>query len=322
MVFKNENQKHPLVCVLTLNWNTKDMTIECINSILQSDYPNFRVIVIDNGSTDGSAEVFKKEFGIQIEILETRENLGYARGMNFGLEYGSKFNPDYFFIMNNDTKLDNKAISEMVKTAQKYKNNCVVTGKVYFYDKPKTLQTVGYNFNKKTLKGKKIGDGEIDNGQYDKESERDMIDDIFMLLPVKIYREIGGYSFYFFMNYEQTDLVLSIQDAGYKAIYCPTAKLWHKVSHSTGGIGNPKMMYWDAKSLLIVHYLHSSFSRFLFFYISTLFIIIWGITKGVVGTIMKRTKNLKLRYALLVGFLSGTKWLFHKKEADSYNPFS
>ena len=317
------DKKEPLVYVLTLNWNTKEMTIECIHSILSSDYPNFKIVVVDNNSSDGSVIAFKKEFGEEIINLETGENLGYGRGMNFGLTYAAKFNPEYFFIMNNDTKIDPSAISEMVKTAKKYDDNCLVTGKVYHYDRPNILQYVGSRFvDKKYLITKRICKYEIDTGQYDKESERDMIDDIFWLMPAKIFKNVGGYSPYFFMNAEQADLALRVKDKGYKLIYTPNAKIWHKGSLSTGGTNkNTKMTYWNMKSTMIFRFLHLKKKYFILFYFKTFNNIIISLAKGFIKTILGRKSNYLIMYASLRGFLSFSLWLFNRSEATEYNPF-
>lgn len=98
------------------------------------------------------------------------------------------------------------------------------------------------------------------------------------------------------MNYEQTDLILRIIDKGYKAIYTPKAILWHKGSFSTGGLGNPYMMYWEGKSKLIIHYLYQNGFAFLKFYFSYLGIILWSLGKGIIkkialGRYHNKTKN-------------------------------
>jgi len=82
----------PKVFVLTLNYNGKDLTIECVNSILKSEYKNFSVVVIDNGSTDGSVKALREKFGNRIVILENQKNLGYARGFNVGLKFAFEDN--------------------------------------------------------------------------------------------------------------------------------------------------------------------------------------------------------------------------------------
>ncbi len=309
------------VAVIMLNWNTPGMTISAINSVLQSDYPNFSVHLTDNGSKDNSYEIIEKEFGNQIHLYRTEKNLGYAGGMSYCLKQGEKLDPYYFLIMNNDTFIDNNAITCLVETAKKHQDKCVVAGKVYFYDDKNILQTVGNEFDRVKMQEKRIGYGETDIGQYDQEAERGMIDDIFMLLPSSIYREVGGYSKYFFLNYEQTDLILRIKNKGYKTFYTPNAKLWHKGSFSTGGLGNPYMMYWEGKSNLIIHYLYQNGFTFLKYYISYLVQILWSLGKGIIKKILLKGSHIKPRIAIVRGFLAGTCWIFDQKPESGYNPY-
>ena len=77
----------PRISIIVLNWNGKDDTIECIQSLFKINYSNFDIIIVDNGSTDNSVEIFKKEFTKKIHIIETKKNLGYAGGNNFGIKY-------------------------------------------------------------------------------------------------------------------------------------------------------------------------------------------------------------------------------------------
>jgi len=313
---------YPSVAVIMLNWNTPEMTISAINSVLQSDYPDFSIHLTDNGSKDNSFEIIGKELGNRIHLYRIEKNIGYAGGMSYCLEQGIEFNPFYFLIINNDTIIDKNAIKNLVEAAKKHHDNCVVTGKVYFYDEKDVLQTVGNEFNRVKMTEKRIGFKEKDLGQYDEEAEREMIDDIFMLLPAKIYREIGGYSKYFFLNYEQTDLILRIRNKGYKAIYTPNAKLWHKGSFSTGGLGNPYMMYWEGKSSLIIHYLYQSRFNFLKFYFTYFSNTFYSLIKGIIKKILSKDKSLKPRIAKFHGFLSGTCWIFSKKPETGYNPYA
>lgn len=310
-----------LVSVVLLNWNTPEMTIECINSVLKSDYSNFKVNVVDNGSKDNSYSIIKNMFQNKLKVFSIEENIGYAMGMNYALKKAAKQHPDYFLIINNDTVIAKDAISHLVEVAKRFNNECVVTGKVYhFYDQNR-LQTVGDNFDREKINSQKIGYNEIDIGQYETEEVREMVDDIFLLLPIKAYLSSNGYSSYFYMNYEQTDLILRLIDFGYHAVYSPKAKLWHKGSFSTGGIGNPYMMFWEGKSKIIIHRLYQNDIEFLEFYLADLGKVLWGLGKGIVGTMFGKTKNLRARFALLRGLISGTVWLFNRKEESGYNPY-
>lgn len=312
-----------LVSVIMLNWNTPEMTLECVQSVNASDYDNFVVNVIDNGSGNANYEILKKEAEGLTNLFRIEKNRGYAGGMNYALEVASAQQPAYFLIMNNDTILHRKAISELVSASKRYNDRCVVTGKVYHYDDPQRLQTVGSKFDAKTLSGRKIGAGEIDRGQYDQESQREMIDDIFMLLPYAIYQKVGGYSDYFYLNYEQADLVIRIKEAGFKVIYTPGAMLYHKGSFSSGGLGNPYMMYWDGKSSLVFHYLHLPRITFMFYAAKSFLQGIYSVLKGVLAFMLLRTSktNLRARYARWSGVVAGIRWTFNPQPETGYNPF-
>jgi len=181
------------VMVLILSYNGKELLQDSIISYLNNDYSNFQVVVIDNGSTDSSKEWVESNFP-KVHVLRTETNLGYSGGFNFGLEYA--FNTekvDYVLITNNDVKVDSKVISELVKVAESDSLIGFTTGKVYYYDNPNILQTVGKNEDPIKWNGTHIGNKEIDEGQYDGIAERIFADDIFMLVSREVYESVGGY---------------------------------------------------------------------------------------------------------------------------------
>ena len=303
------------IVIITLNYNQNEYTLKCIASILKSNFENFSILLIDNGSTTENyislREQLSKDSKIFLKRLE--QNRGYVGGINYGLEQGAKVNPDYFLIMNNDTILDKDAISELVSTFKNYHNNAIVTGKVYHYDEPNRLQDIGYTFkNEKKLLFNHIGLNETDNGQYDNISERDMLDDVYWLFPFDLYNEIGGYSPYFWFNAEQADFALRAKKANYKLVYTPKAKLWHKGSLTIGGrIRNPQSAYWTIQSSLILRYLHLRRLFFYQFYIR----IILGITTTYIKaliSIQERQKKLLYANAKFQGLIYFNKWLFRK----------
>ncbi|UCG92249.1 MAG: glycosyltransferase family 2 protein [candidate division WOR-3 bacterium] len=263
-------KKYPSVFVLTLNWNGKQITIDCVESVLKSDYPHFRAVVIDNGSTDGSNSALRRKFGNRITILENKENLGYAQGFNIGLNYGfEKNNADYCLVMNNDTVIDPSAISEMVRVAETDDSIGFVTGKVYYFDNPTVLQTVGIKEDPITWLGNHIGKGEEDRGQYDTMCERYFADDVFTLVRRKLYQETHGYNPLFFLESEETDWQARAKKRGYKIVYTPNAKLWHRVS-VTIGKASGLQAYYDAKNPMLVVLLHKSphfFRRYFWFHL-------------------------------------------------------
>jgi GT2 family glycosyltransferase len=234
--------RYPSVGVMTLNWNGKDDTIECVESLQGLTYPNYEIIVIDNGSTDGSVSAFRERFP-GITIIENGRNLGYAEGFNAGMQYAAEKGFDYFLILNNDTVIDPNALHELVKVAETDSSIGFVSGKVYLYDEPNRLQIAGRLNHPILLVGDAVGSGELDHGQYDEMREYDFLDDIYWLVRREAFEKTGGYDPNFFLYYEEADWCVRARKAGYGLVYAPRAKLWHKDMGSQGGKIGPTFVY-------------------------------------------------------------------------------
>lgn len=311
--------------IITLNYNQNDYTLKCIDSILKSNFQNFLILLIDNGSTQDNLNDLLNKIPKDDRLMfkKVKENRGYVGGINFGLEEGIKLNPDNFLIMNNDTIIDKYAIDELLKTYKDFDKKVIVTGKVYHYDDPNRLQFVGSIYsNKKQLTHLGLGINELDNGQYDKVEERDMIDDIFWLFPSELYNKIGGYSTYFWFNSEQADFALRAKKENFKLIFTPNAKLWHKGSISIGGRDkNPRLAFWTIQSKLILKYLHLKKIQFIKFYIKTLISVFRTFIKSIIYYLLGKENLLKYSYAKYKGLVYFNKWLVKKNKNTGYNPF-
>ncbi len=260
----------PLVYCLVLNYNGDGYVTECVDSILNSDYPEFRVVVIDNGSKDNSLERLKQKFNNKIITIENRVNLGYSEGFNIGLRYAfCQQGADFCLVINNDTKIHNSAVKELVRTALAHPEAGFVTGKVYFYDRPGVLQTVGKKADSVRYSGGHIGNKEEDTGQYDTECERFLADDVFTLVSRPLYEKLGGYNPLFFLESEEYEWQLRAKKSGFKIIYTPLAKVWHRQSMSIGRDSALKA-YYDARNPMLVLLLHTSaifFRRYLWLHL-------------------------------------------------------
>ena len=301
----------PKVFVITLNWNGKEWLEDCLSSILAMDYPDFEVVMVDNGSTDGSVQFVREKFP-SVHLVETGSNLGYARGFNAGLEFAASRGAEYFLIMNNDTVIDRGALKALVETALTQERAGFVTGKIYFHNHPDTLQTVGKNENPITWNGKHIGWGEKDTGQYETVEERAFIDDVITLVDRRLYDEVGGYDPQFFLQCEEFDWQVRAKEKGWKFYYTPMAKLWHRVSMSMGGMGNPIGRYFDIRSAMVVMARHAGLKRFIRYYVY----IGYGTLRWFLGGVLRMDWSiLKPRLAMLLGFIAGTLWLIHRRPA-------
>lgn len=237
----------PKVVILTLNWNGRDSTLECVASLKSLVYPNYEIVVVDNGSADGSVPAFRARFP-DITIIENGRNLGYAQGFNTGLRFAAEHGADYFLILNNDTVMDKWALKELVRVAEADPQIGFVSGKVYFYDEPSLLQTVGRLDDPVFIVGGHLGYGELDQGQYDAVRECDFVDDVFLLVNSEILEKVGGYDPTFFLMYEETDWCARVRRAGYKIVYTPDAKVWHKGNRDHAGGMSPTHRFYLARN--------------------------------------------------------------------------
>lgn len=297
----------PKLIVLILSYNGKYLLNDSISSYMANDYQNFKVFVIDNGSTDGTKEWLEENYP-EVVALRIEKNIGYSGGFNFGLDYAfKKQQADYVLITNNDVKADSKTISELVTVAEIDPMIGFVTGKVYFFDKPEILQTVGKNEDTIRWNGEHIGNGEIDKGQYNQLAERIFADDIFTLVSRKLYLDTGGYDTTFQFQAEEFDWQARAKKLGYKIYYTPYAKIWHKDSVTIGKRSAFKA-YYDARNPMLVILKHKSpdfFRKYFRQHVKT------GVFRSSLVAMKQMRPNVSL--AIWRGFLSGLIWGFKNK---------
>ena len=267
------NTLQPKVGVITINFDQIDYTLDCIESILKSDYYNYEILLVDNGSNTENFKSLTDRLpeDNKINILKLQTNIGYTGGINHALKQANELDCDYFLIMNNDTLIDQNAIKELVITSEKYNGKAIVSGKTYNYNKKKSLQYIGQKHNPKDILNQlpyvKNRDEE-DLGQYDSEMEMGMLDDIFWIFSAQIYQNVGQYSDYFFLYGEQNDFALRALKKGFKLIYTHKAKIWHKgsITSSNGDSKSPKIYYWNVFATFKLATLHLSKNKYKRFY--------------------------------------------------------
>jgi len=300
---------YPKVNVLVLSYNGKYLLDDCLSSYLGNHYPNFQVTVIDNGSHDGTYDYVKEHFP-KAEVIRIEKNAGYSGGFNAGLWHAFRDQKaDFVLVSNNDVKADGDAISALVEVAQLDEKNGFVTGKVYYFDRPDILQTVGKKDDPIRWNGGQIGRNEKDNGQYEQVMERPFADDIFTLVSRKLYEKTGGYDPTFFLQCEEYDWQARAKNAGFRIVYTPKAKLWHKVS-MTIGKASPLKAYYDTRNPMIVIMKYKSpdyFRRYFWLHVRS------DVIKTSLRLIL-RTFELKKVLKIWLGLFSGIYWGIRNKK--------
>ena len=286
----------PGVSIILLNWNGLEDTIECLSSLKRLTYDNYRIIVVDNGSQGDDAQRLKEKYGDVIDVIAKERNSGFAAGVNTGIEHAnSKYAPEYILLLNNDTVVDPKFLGELVKLAESDVFIGIVGPKVYYYDSPNLIQLIGARMNMWIGQGSFIGHGLIDTGQFDHEREIDQIVPCG-LIKADVIRTVGLFDEAYFCYLEESDYCVRARKCGYKIMYAPKSKIWHKLGHSTRGI--PGFVdYYMARNhwrFMRKNASRGQFISFLFFLFGYYF---WRMTAGMI--FLRKIKRL-------VGFYRGT----------------
>lgn len=246
----------PLVYAITLNWNHPDDTIACLESLVAQTYPNLRLLVVDNGSQDDSITKIQAACPT-VALLARSDNGGFARGMNTGIRQALAAGADFTFLVNNDTYLAPDAIARLVSAAQP--DIGLIAPIIYYADEPQRVWSIGALFNPWLLEPKENPRGMIDAGQWQSYLERDFVPACGLLVSRPVWERVGLFDERFFMYYEDLDFCLRLHRVGLRAIVVPQAKMWHKVSLSSGGYGSPRERYAMARSSVLYFRKHTRF---------------------------------------------------------------
>jgi GT2 family glycosyltransferase len=238
----------PLVYVVTPNWNRRDDTLACIESLCQMEYPDFRIVVVDNGSSDGSVAAIQARFPT-VEVISSPVNLGFAGGCNLGIERALAAGATYVFVMNNDTIVDKQLLSELVEEAERSPEIGIVGPKIYYYDAPNTIWFAGGDRDHWTWAVTRMPRGR-DDRRVNTLRDVSFLCGCGMLVRRDVMERIGLFDTGYFMYYEDSDFCVRARQAGFTLRYVPSARMWHKVATSSGGEGTPLHRYYRRRALL------------------------------------------------------------------------
>jgi GT2 family glycosyltransferase len=233
------------VIAVTVNWNRPTDTIECLRSLTCQTYLNIKVIVVDNGSTDGSVEIIAREFP-QVEMIAYPHNLGFAGGYNLGMRRALDLHADFVFIINNDAVIEPDGVSQLMLHVEE--NSGILAPLIFYYAHPDRIWSSGGKVHPWILEKHDRWMDKKDPGDWPEVLEQSFVNGCVMLFPTKALRRVGLFDESFHLYYEDSDLCRRVQMAGYSILVVPKAKAWHKVALSSGGRESPQERYWMARS--------------------------------------------------------------------------
>ena len=231
-------KKVPKVTVVILNLNGVGFTRKCVESVLASDWGNFEILLMDNGSEGGEAEKLEKEFASdRVRVVKNRENLGFAKANNVGARLARS---KYLVFLNNDAIVDKEWLQPLVEVAEADEQTVACQPKIlsvisrgsfdYAGAAGGYIDRFGYPF----ARGRVFFNLEEDVGQYDDVREVGWACGVAMFVKRKQFLELGGFDEDFFIYHEETDLCWRWREKGYKIFCVPRSVVYH---YGSGFVG-------------------------------------------------------------------------------------
>jgi hypothetical protein len=218
----------PTVCIVILNYNGTQITLNCVDSVLKIDYPNFRVIVVDNASTDDSVARFREAFtDPRVELLVNDKNEGYAGGNNRGIEKALAAGAEYILVLNNDTVAERGCLSPLVDAMERERKIGVCGCPII---------DLGYESDPNLGQGISLYTAATSHWRHRRDAcepvEVDYICGAAIMFRVEMIRRIGLFDECFFLLCEDSDICFRARKSGYRVCFVRGPGVRHLMSHT------------------------------------------------------------------------------------------
>ncbi len=242
----------PEVAAVVLSWNGREDTLACLRSLAAVEGTGLATILVDNASTDGTVEAVLAEFP-EVEVLVNDANLGFAEGNNVGIRHALEGDAGWVLVLNNDVEVDPGFLGALLDEAGRRPDAGALSPVIRFGPPSELIWFAGASYDpRRGYNGRQRGYGRPAGPPYDKVWETDRICGAAMLVPRAVLEEVGVFDTALFAYYEDTDWSLRVRAAGRRLYVVPAARIWHKVSRSSGGESSPATLYYGTRNALAV----------------------------------------------------------------------
>ncbi|MFM2124507.1 MAG: hypothetical protein RL328_958 [Acidobacteriota bacterium] len=216
----------PAIRVVVVNWNRRDLLRSCLESLAHQTHPSFEVVVVDNGSNDGSVEMVRgitEYYPKPLVIIQNQENRGFCAANNQGFAGAAN---EFIALLNNDAEADPGWLAAMESAMRSAPDVGMVASKIRVWEDPQRIDKVGHLiYPDGQNRGR--GTGQLDRGQFDQVEEVLWPDGCACLYRRAMLDEIGGFDEDFFAYADDAELGLRARWAGWKCLYTPHAEVRH-----------------------------------------------------------------------------------------------
>ncbi len=228
--------------------NGKAFLRDCLASLERQTFKDFEVILVDNGSTDGSVKYVRSEFPWLGRIIENPANYGFAKACNQGIEASTG---SYIALLNNDTEAHTGWLEELVRSADQHRDAGMFACKTLFFDRREVIDTTGHLIYRDGL-NRGRGRLEVDRGQYDDKTDIFFPSGCAALYRRKMFDEIGLFDEHHYAYGDDIDVGIRGRLAGWGCVFVPAAIVYHRYSMTTGEYSPQKVFLVERNRIWIV----------------------------------------------------------------------
>jgi len=243
----------PTVTVIVIGWNGGRLLRDCLLSLREQTHP-CRVIVVDNGSTDGSRDLLRREFP-DVRLIENGCNLGFGEGNNIGMRVAMSEGADYVALLNQDARADRRWIEHLVRAAEADPTIGSVGSRMLLESHPGLLNGTGVLVNLSGCAWDR-GFARADGPRWRRPTDIVAASGGAVLLRVDALRRIGLFDADYFAYFEDVDLGVRLWESGYRVVYCPDAEVTHHFSSTLGdeSFGKLLLVHGNRWRFLLKHF--------------------------------------------------------------------
>jgi GT2 family glycosyltransferase len=241
------NKNFPSVSIIIVNHNGYQWLRSFFPSVMDTNYPKFEIIVVDNGSTDQSLEYLRNYQDNLVRIIKLKNNLGFAQASNTGIR---EANGEIIAFLNNDIEVDKNWLIAAVEKLLSEDRAGAVQSKMMHYDKRNKIDCVGVSVDKFGIHVP-IGYDEVDYGQYDELTEIGACCGGAMIVWKDVLTKTGFFDTKFFLYYEDLDLSWRIRLSGYKILPAQSSMVYHLGSATSKTMPSANVAFHITKNHII-----------------------------------------------------------------------
>jgi GT2 family glycosyltransferase len=246
-------RSHSRLLAIVLCHDGVELTLGCLDSLLQQAPDTLDVLVIDSASRDGTAEAVRSRFP-HIDVLRSSDNLGYARGNNLGIRYGLERGASRFLLLNNDILVEADSVEALLRSLESHPQTGILGPLVLTWDAGETIGSAGGSIDWVRGDAVNIGAGETHCGQYPGR-EVDFIHGCCLLITKQAIQRAGLFDERYFLYWEETDWCARVRRAGLDVRFEPSARIRHKAPIEPGELG-PGTLYYMTRNRILFFSTH------------------------------------------------------------------